>query len=91
MFNSLRTWWLTLDRHCGAFIIAGGPPGFSSSAVPPEIAHVINRQYLTQFLHGDARYMLAADDFILGDLEWAGFVFDKKTTHGFRYRKPPEP
>lgn len=35
--------------------------------------------------------MLAADDFILGDLEWAGFVFDKKTTHGFRYRKPPEP
>lgn len=25
-FNELRTWWLTLDRHCGAFIVAGGPP-----------------------------------------------------------------
>lgn len=89
MFNSLRTWWLTLDRHRGAFIIAGGPPGFSSQAVPSELAQVINRQYLTQFLYGSARYMLADDNFIPGDLEWAGFVFDKKTTHGFRYRKVP--
>ncbi|WP_158213716.1 DUF4238 domain-containing protein [Sphingopyxis witflariensis] len=91
MFNSLRTWWLTLDQHHGAFIIAGGPSGFSSSTVPPEIAHVINRQYLTQFLHGDARYMLAHDEFIPADLEWAGFVFEKKTTRGFRYRKQPRP
>lgn len=89
IFNSLRTWWLTLDRHCGAFIIAGGPPGFSSSVVSSDVAQVINRQYLTQFLHGDARYMLADDDFIPGDLDWAGFVFDRKTTHGFRYRKQP--
>ncbi len=91
MFNSLKTWWLTLDPHCGALIIAGGPPGFSSSAIPAEIAQVINRRYLTQFLLGDARYILADDDLIQGDLEWAGFVLDKRTTHGFRYRKPPVP
>lgn len=35
MFNSLRTWWLTLDPHWGAFIIAGGPAGFSVNPVPP--------------------------------------------------------
>jgi hypothetical protein len=31
--------------------------------------------------------MLADDDFIPSDLEWAGFAFDKKSTHGFRYKK----
>jgi hypothetical protein len=86
MFNSLRTWWLTLDRHCGAFIIAGGPPGFSNQSVPPEIARVVNRGVLIQLLHGDARYMLADDAFVKVDLEWAGFAFSQKTTCGFRYR-----
>lgn len=87
MFNSLRTWWLTLDRQWGTFIVAGGPSGFSLNSVPPELAQVVNRRYLTQFLHGDARYVLAEDDFIAGDLEWAGFVFDQKTARGYRYRK----
>jgi hypothetical protein len=86
MFNSLRTWWLSLDRHCGAFIIAGGPPGFSNRGVQPEIARVINQRFLTQLLHGDARYMLADDPYIEADLEWAGFKFEQRTTHGFRYR-----
>ena len=86
MFNPLRTWWLGLDRYFGAFIIAGGPPGFSNLGVRPEIARVVNRRFLVQLLHGDARYMLADDDHIETDLEWAGFKFDKNTTHGFRYR-----
>ena len=89
MFNSLRTWWITLDRHWGAFIVAGGPSGFSLNLITPELTRVVNRQYLTQFLHGDARYMLADDDFIATDLDWAGFVFDQKTTRGSRYRKLP--
>jgi hypothetical protein len=86
MFNSLRTWWLTLDRNWGAFIVAGGPPGFSTGAVPPELARVVNRQYLVQLLHGGARYLLGDDEFIGDDLEWAGFAFDQNTTRGFRYR-----
>lgn len=86
MFNSLRTWWLSLDRHCGAFIIAGGPPGFSNRGVQPEIARVINQRILTQLLDGDARYMLADDPYLKADLEWAGFKFEQRTTHGFRYR-----
>jgi hypothetical protein len=86
MFNSLRTWWLSLDRHCGAFIIAGGAPGFSNRGVQPEIARVINQRFLTQLLHGDARYMLADDPYLEADLEWAGFKFEQRTTHGFRYR-----
>ncbi|WP_143412416.1 hypothetical protein [Gluconobacter sp. DsW_056] len=86
MFNSLRTWWLSLNRYFGAFIIAGGSPGFSNLGVQPEIARVVNRRFLVQLLHGDARYMLADDEHIENDLEWAGFKFDKNTTHGFRYR-----
>jgi hypothetical protein len=86
MFNSLRTWWLTLDRHWGAFIIAGGPPGFSSQAVEPAVARIINRRYLVQMLHGDARYMLGDDPERESDLAWAGFVFQQRTTRGFRYR-----
>lgn len=86
-FNSLRTWWLTLDRHWGAFIMAGGPPGFSTEAVPPDFARVVNRQYLVQFLEGSARYMLADDAFLGEDLEWAGFSFVQRITRGFRYRK----
>jgi hypothetical protein len=50
-FNNLRTWWLTLDRHCGAFIVAGGPPAFTNSAMPADAARMINRQYLVQ--HGN--------------------------------------
>ncbi|MCW1432156.1 DUF4238 domain-containing protein [Novosphingobium sp. JCM 18896] len=86
-FNSLRTWWLTLDRHWGAFIMAGGPPGFGIETVPPDFARVVNRQYLVQFLEGNARYMLADDAFLGEDLEWAGFCFAQRTTRGFRYRK----
>ena len=89
MFDSLRTWWLTLDRHWGAFIVAGGPSGFSLNLVTPELTRVVNRQYLTQFLNGDARYMLADDDFVATDLNWTGFMFDQKTTRGSRYRKMP--
>lgn len=86
MFNSLRTWWLTLDKHWGAFIIAGGPSGFSIREVPVEVARVVNRQYLVQFIKGGARYLLADDDFVGLDLEWAGFAFEQRTTRGFRYR-----
>ncbi len=86
MFNSLRTWWLTLDRHCGAFLVAGGPAGFTNSLVQDEIARLINRQYLVQFLHGDSRYLVADDPHLEADLEWAGFAFDRRTTHGARYR-----
>lgn len=89
MFNSLRTWWLTLDRHWGAFIIAGGPPGFTSNMFPEDAARVINRQYLAQLTHGDARYMLADDSFLEPDLLWAGHAFERRTTHGFRYRAVP--
>jgi len=87
MFNSLRTWWLALDRHWGAFFVAGGPPGFSSGAVPPDIARVVNRLYLVQLLEGGARYMLADDDFLGEDLEWAAFTFAQRTSRSFRYRK----
>jgi hypothetical protein len=86
MFNSLRTWWLSLDRHCGAFVVAGGPPGFSNSAVTEEVIRMVNQIYLTQLRHGNARYMIADDPFLEADLEWAGYAFEKHTTHGFRYR-----
>lgn len=86
-FNSLRTWWLALDRHWGAFIVAGGPAGFGIEAAPSDFARVVNRQYLVQFLEGNARYMLADDAFLGEDLEWAGFTFAQRTTRGFRYRK----
>ena len=86
MFNSLRTWWLTLDRHWGAFIIAGGPPGFSNNDMPLDAARMVNRQYLTQLTHGGARYMLVDDRFLESDLEWAGYAFEQRITHGFRYR-----
>jgi len=87
-FNNLRTWWLTLDRHCGAFIVAGGPPAFTNSAMPADAARMINRQYLVQ--HGNSltvRYMIADDAHLDGDLEWAGYHFDRRTTHGARWRK----
>jgi hypothetical protein len=87
MFNSLRAWWLTLDRHWGAFIVAGGPSGFSAEAVPPDLARLVNRQYLVQLLEGSARYMLADDEFLDEDLEWAGFTPSQRTARGFRYRK----
>ena len=86
MFESLRTWWLALDRYCGAFIVAGGPPGFSHSAIAADAVHVANRRHLVAFLNGAARYMLADDPFIGQDLEWAGFEFTQRTTHGYRYR-----
>lgn len=87
-FNNLRTWWLTLDRHCGAFIVAGGPPAFSNSAMPLNAARMINRLYLVQ--HGNSltvRYMIADDVHLDDDLAWAGYHFDRRTTHGARWRK----
>lgn len=91
LFNNLRTWWLTLDRHCGAFNVAGGPPGFTNAAMPEDAARVINRQYLVQ--HGNSltvRYMIGDDPHLDDDLEWAGFRFDRHTTHGARWRKAAE-
>ncbi len=87
MFNSLRTWWLPLDRRWGALIAAGGPSGFSAQTVPPDIARVVNRLYLVQLLEDGARCMLADDDFLGEDLEWAGFTLAQRTARGFRYRK----
>lgn len=87
-FNNLRTWWLTLDRHCGAFIIAGGPPNFTNSGLPEDAARVINRQYLVQ--HGNSltvRYMIGDDPHLDDDFEWAGYRFERRTTHGARWRK----
>jgi len=87
MFNSLRTWWLTLDRNWGVLIVAGGPPGFRTGSVPSDFARVINRQYLVQFLAGSARYLLADDDTLDEDLRWAGFALAQQTLRGFRYQK----
>ncbi len=89
MFKSLRTWWLTLDRHWGVFIIAGGPPGFSSGAVEADLTRVVNRRYLVQVLQGGARYLLADDPYLGEDLEWAGFTFAQQTMRGFRYLAAP--
>ena len=89
-FNELRTWWLTLDRHCGAFIVAGGPPRFSNDTMPVNAARVVNRQYLVQ--HGNSmtvRYLIADDPYVDADLEWAGYNFERRTTHGARWRKRP--
>ena len=91
MFRSLRTWWLALDRFWGAFIIAGGPSGFSNRAIDAGVAHVANRRHLVQFLNGGARYLLAEDPFIHGDLEWAGLAFAQRTRRGFRYQAVSDP
>lgn len=88
-FNDLRTWWLTLDRYWGAFIIAGGPPGFSNLPLPPDAARVINRQYLVQRQNSlSVRYMIADDELLDEDLAWAGYRFERQTTHGARWLKP---
>ncbi len=87
-FNSLRTWWLTLDPYWGVFIIAGGPPGFTSGVMPEDAARMINRTYLVQHDKSlSVRYLIADDSHLAEDLEWAGYRFEQKTTHGFRYRK----
>jgi hypothetical protein len=89
MFDNLRTWWLSLGRTCGAFIIAGGPPGFSQNDLPGDAARMINRQYLVQHLNSlSVRYLMADDEHLPEDLVWAGYAFEQRTTHGFRYRKP---
>jgi len=62
-----------------------GPAGITNSLVQDEVARVINRQFLVQFLHGDARYLVADDPHMEADLEWAGFASDRRTTHGARY------
>lgn len=87
-FKSLRTWWLTLDRQWGAFVVAGGPPGFSNNSLPLDAARVINQRYLVQHQNSlSVRYLIADDDYLAGDLEWAGYRHEQRTTRGFRYRK----
>lgn len=73
MFDQLRTWWLSLDRHWGVFLVLGGPSGFSSRPVEPDVVRVLNRLYLTQLLEGGARYLIADDASVAQDLAWAGF------------------
>ena len=88
MFNSLRTWWLALDCHWGAFHHCRRTARLQRQGLsPPDLARMVNRQYLVQLLEGSARYMLADDDFLSEDLEWAGFTFAQRTARGFRYRK----
>ena len=88
LFNSLRTWWLALDRYWGVFIIAGGPPEFTTNIMPADSARMANRQYLVQHQNSlSVRYLIADDADLSGDLEWAGYRFVQRTTHGFRYRK----
>lgn len=41
-------------------------------------------QYLAQFLHSSARYLPAEGDCQSGDLDWAGYAFETRTTRGFR-------
>jgi hypothetical protein len=87
-FNPLRTWWLALDRQCGAFIVAGGPPGFSNSPMPADAARMVNRQYLVQLLNSQwVRYMIGEDEFLDDDLSWAGYPLSAPTTHGRRWRR----
>lgn len=91
IFDNLRTWWLSLDRHCGVFIVAGGPPNFSHTDMPVDAVRVINRQYLVQ--HGNSisvRYMIADDEYLDDDLAWAGYCLESQTTHGARWRKSVE-
>ena len=87
-FDSLRTWWLTLDRYWGAFIVAGGPSSFTNTTMPLDAARVINRRYLIQLQNSlSVRYLIADDKYVEEDLEWTGYRFEQRTTHGFRYRK----
>lgn len=87
-FNALQTWWLSLDRWCGVFIVAGGPPGFSNAAMPVDAARMVNRQYLAQHLNSPwVRYLIADDTYLPDDLLWAGYREECWTTHGYRYRK----
>ncbi|WP_370675555.1 DUF4238 domain-containing protein [Pleomorphomonas sp. PLEO] len=89
-FNGLRTWWLTLDRHCGVFIVTGGPANFTNDTIPLEVARVINRQYLVQ--HGNSmtvRYLIAEDSYVEEDLQWAGYNLEQRTIRGARWRKRP--
>lgn len=87
-FNNLRTWWLTFDRQCGAFIIVGGSPGFTNTSMSIDAARMINRQYLVQHCNSlTVRYMIGDDDYLNSDLEWAGYRFERRTTHGARWHK----
>jgi hypothetical protein len=84
----LRTWWLPLASHWGAFIIAGNGPGFSVGAMPAGAAIAVNRRYIPQLMQSPTlRCVLADDGEIEADLELAGLTFEGRTTHGFRYRE----
>lgn len=89
-FNERRTWWLPLDRHCGAFIVAGGPSRFSNNSMPEDAARMVNLQYLLQHdASMTVRYLIADDPYLDEDLDWAGYNFEQRTTHGARWRKRP--
>jgi Protein of unknown function (DUF4238) len=88
MFSALRTWWLSLDRSWGIFIVAGGPPGFSQMELPLDTAIMINRLYLVQQQHESAsRFLIAEDDFLVDDLDWAGYKLESRTQRIVRFRK----
>ena len=87
-FNNLRTWWLSLDQYWGAFIVLGGPSGFSNSEMPADTARMINRQFLVQRLNSmTVRYLIADDSYLNEDLDWAGFDLARCTSSGKRWIK----
>lgn len=87
-FATLRTWWLSLDKDWGVFIIAGGPSGFSKMELPKDTARMINRLYLVQQQHDSAaRFLFAEDDQLVSDLEWAGYELHSYTPRRSRFRK----
>ena len=57
--------------------------------MPADAARVINRQYLVQHQNSmSVRYMLSDDELLDEDLAWAGYRFERQTTHGARWLKP---
>lgn len=59
--------------------------------MPVNAARMVNQQYLVQ--HGNSmtvRYLIADDPYVDEDLDWAGYNFERRTTHGARWRKRPE-
>ena len=89
-FDDLRTWWLSLGRYGGAFVVAGGPIGFSNCDMSAETARMINRLYFVQFMTSlSVRYLIADDSDLERDLEWAGYHLGRRTTHGARWERRP--
>ena len=56
--------------------------------MPRDAARVINRQYLGQHQNSlSVRYLIADDEHLAEDLNWAGYRFERRTKPGFRYCK----